>query len=101
MRVCLPRAIIDEGGAFAGGRRIGTSLMYVPFDAGNNFVVNGPGFVHLQACLPVAVPACLGYRAVFLAMSLPVQEPDRAGGGRALLAGLVPRSRRPSGPRRR
>ena len=51
------------------------SLMYVHFDAAKNFVLNGPGLVHLRVYLLVATLACLGYGAVFLAMSLLFKNP--------------------------
>ncbi len=51
------------------------ALMYVHFAAGHDFVRNGPGLAHLRAYLLVAVLACLGYGAVFLAMSLLFKNP--------------------------
>jgi hypothetical protein len=45
------------------------------FDAGQDFFLNGPGLAHLRAYLLVAVLACLGYGAVFLAMSLVFKNP--------------------------
>ena len=50
-------------------------LMYVHFDAGHDFVRNGPGLAHLRAYLLVATLACLGYGAVFLATSLLLKNP--------------------------
>jgi ABC-type transport system involved in multi-copper enzyme maturation permease subunit len=50
-------------------------LMYAHFDAGRAFVLNGPGLGHLRAYLLVATLACLGYGAVFLAMSLLFKNP--------------------------
>jgi len=50
-------------------------LMYAHFDAGHDFVLNGPGLAHLRAYLLVAALACLGYGAVFLAMSLLFKNP--------------------------
>lgn len=60
---------------FGGGILASWSLMYVHFDAGQDFVLNGPGLVHLRAYLLVATLACLGYGAVFLAMSLLFKNP--------------------------
>jgi hypothetical protein len=67
-------------------------LMYIHFDAGQDFVLNGPGLVHLRAYLLVATLACLGYGAVFLAMSLLFKNPIVP--GPALLGG---HQRRPPG----
>jgi ABC-type transport system involved in multi-copper enzyme maturation permease subunit len=50
-------------------------LMYVHFDAGREFLLNGPGAAHLRAYLFVAALACLGYGAVFLALSLVFRNP--------------------------
>jgi ABC-type transport system involved in multi-copper enzyme maturation permease subunit len=60
---------------FGAGILASWSLMYVHFDAGQDFVLNGPGLAHLRAYLLVAVLACLGYGAVFLAMSLLFKNP--------------------------
>jgi ABC-type transport system involved in multi-copper enzyme maturation permease subunit len=60
---------------FGAGILASFSLMYVHFDAGNDFVLNGPGLAHLRAYLLVAVLACFGYGAVFLAMSLLFKNP--------------------------
>jgi len=51
------------------------SLMYAHFAAGPDFVLHGPGLAHLRAYLLVAVLACLGYGAVFLALSLLLRNP--------------------------
>lgn len=50
-------------------------LMYVHFDAGLNFLRHGPGLAHLRVYLLVTVLACLGYSAVFLALSLLFKNP--------------------------
>ncbi len=50
-------------------------LMYAHFSAGQDFVRNGPGLAHLRAYLLVAALACIGYGAVFLAMSLLFKNP--------------------------
>ncbi len=60
---------------FGAGILTSFCLMYVHFDAGQDFVLNGPGLGHLRAYLLVAVLACLGYGAVFLAMSLLFKNP--------------------------
>jgi ABC-type transport system involved in multi-copper enzyme maturation permease subunit len=51
------------------------ALMYGHFDAGREFVTNGPGLGHLRAYLLVTALACLGYGAVFLALSLVLRNP--------------------------
>jgi ABC-type transport system involved in multi-copper enzyme maturation permease subunit len=50
-------------------------FMYAHFDAGREFLLNGPGGAHLRAYLFVAVLACLGYGAVCLALSLVFRNP--------------------------
>lgn len=50
-------------------------LTYAHFAAGQNFVRHGPGLAHLRAYVLVAVLACLGYGAVFLALSLLLKNP--------------------------
>jgi ABC-type transport system involved in multi-copper enzyme maturation permease subunit len=60
---------------FGAGVLTSFCLMYVHFDAGHDFVLNGPGLAHLRAYLLVATLACLGYGAVFLAMSLLFKNP--------------------------
>jgi ABC-type transport system involved in multi-copper enzyme maturation permease subunit len=60
---------------FGAGILTSFTLMYVHFDAGRDFVLHGPGLAHLRAYLLVAVLACLGYGAVFLAMSLLFKNP--------------------------
>jgi hypothetical protein len=49
--------------------------MYLHTAAGADFAANGPGLGHLRAYLLVAVLGCLGYGAVFLAMSLVFKNP--------------------------
>jgi ABC-type transport system involved in multi-copper enzyme maturation permease subunit len=49
--------------------------MYFHTAAGADFVANGPGLGHLSSYLLVAVLGCLGYGAVFLAMSLVFKNP--------------------------
>lgn len=49
--------------------------MYLHTEGGKDFAANGPGFGHLGAYLLVAVLGCLGYGAVFLAMSLVFKNP--------------------------
>jgi len=60
---------------FGAGILTSFCLMYTHFGAGQDFVLNGPGLAHLRAYLLVAVLACLGYGAVFLAMSLLFKNP--------------------------
>lgn len=60
---------------FGAGILTSFCLMYLHFDAGQDFVLNGPGLAHLRAYLLVATLACLGYGAVFLAMSLLFKNP--------------------------
>ena len=60
---------------FGAGILTSFCLMYVHFDAGRDFVLNGSGLAHLRAYLLVATLACLGYGAVFLAMSLLFKNP--------------------------
>lgn len=50
-------------------------LMYAHFDLGRDFVVNGPGLSHLASYLLATVLACVGYGAVFLALSLVLKNP--------------------------
>jgi ABC-type transport system involved in multi-copper enzyme maturation permease subunit len=52
------------------------TLMYAHFGTpGKAFVFDGPGLGHLAAYLGVTVLACLGYGAVFLALSLFFKNP--------------------------
>lgn len=51
------------------------TLMFGHFDAGRDFVWNGPGLGHLRAYLLVTGLASLGYSSVFLALSLLVKNP--------------------------
>jgi ABC-type transport system involved in multi-copper enzyme maturation permease subunit len=60
---------------FGAGILTSFCLMYAHFDAGRDFALNGPGLGHLRAYLLVALLACLGYGAVFLAMSLIFKNP--------------------------
>lgn len=50
-------------------------LMYAHFPAGREFLLNGPGLSHLGAYMLVIVLGCLGYGAVFLALSLVFKNP--------------------------
>ena len=50
-------------------------LMYVHFPEGRAFLTDGAGVAHLRAYLLVGTLACLGYGAVFLALSLLVKNP--------------------------
>jgi ABC-type transport system involved in multi-copper enzyme maturation permease subunit len=50
-------------------------LMYAHFPAGREFLLHGAGLSHLLSYLLVVVLACVGYGAVFLAMSLVFKNP--------------------------
>lgn len=50
-------------------------LMYVHSGAGLDFLRHGPGLAHLRVYLLVTALACLGYSAVFLALSLLFKNP--------------------------
>jgi hypothetical protein len=50
-------------------------VMFGHFEQGQDFLMNGPGLAHLRAYLLVTALACLGYSAVFLAMSLLFKNP--------------------------
>jgi ABC-type transport system involved in multi-copper enzyme maturation permease subunit len=51
-------------------------LMYLPSgEQGKFFVFNGPGLGHLAAYLGITVLACVGYGALFLALSLLLRNP--------------------------
>lgn len=60
---------------FGAGVIASFGLMYGHFGAGHDFVLSGQGLAHLRAYLLVTVLACLGYSAVFLAMSLVFKNP--------------------------
>lgn len=60
---------------FGAGVLTSFALMYGHFAAGRDFVTNGPGLAHLRGYLLVTALACLGYSAVFLAMSLLFKNP--------------------------
>lgn len=59
------------------GMGIATSfvLMYAHFPAGRAFLGDGAGAAHLRTYLLVGALACLGYGAVFLALSLLMRNP--------------------------
>jgi hypothetical protein len=50
-------------------------MMYGHFDAGRAFMTSGEGLGYLGSSLLLVVLACLGYSAVFLAMSLAFKNP--------------------------
>jgi ABC-type transport system involved in multi-copper enzyme maturation permease subunit len=50
-------------------------MMYAHFEDGRAFLLQGGGLAHLRAYLLVTVLACLGYGAVFLALSLLFKNP--------------------------
>jgi ABC-type transport system involved in multi-copper enzyme maturation permease subunit len=60
---------------FGTGVAVCFALMYGHFEAGREFLRNGPGLAHLAAYLGVVALACLGYGAVFLALSLVFKNP--------------------------
>jgi hypothetical protein len=60
---------------FGAGVLASFALMYAHSDAGRDFVRNGPGLAHLGAYLLVTALACLGYGAVFLALSVLFRNP--------------------------
>jgi ABC-type transport system involved in multi-copper enzyme maturation permease subunit len=51
------------------------AIMYAHFPAGRAFVLRGRGLEHLGMYLLVAALACIGYGAVFLALSLVFKNP--------------------------
>ena len=60
---------------FTAGVAATFALMYAHFPAGRAFVANGPALGHFQAYLLVTALACIGYGAVFLALSLVFKNP--------------------------
>jgi ABC-type transport system involved in multi-copper enzyme maturation permease subunit len=60
---------------FTAGVSAAFTLMYAHFPAGRAFVAHGPALAHLQAYLLAAALACIGYGAVFLALSLVFRNP--------------------------
>jgi ABC-type transport system involved in multi-copper enzyme maturation permease subunit len=68
-------AVIATVLVFTAGVVASFGLMYAHFPAGRAFVLNGPGLGHLQAYLLVTALACIGYGAVFLALSLVFKNP--------------------------
>lgn len=53
-----------------------TALMYLHFgQKGMQFLTDGPGAYHVKAYLGITVLACLGYGAVFLALSMVFKNP--------------------------
>jgi ABC-type transport system involved in multi-copper enzyme maturation permease subunit len=60
---------------FTAGVGSSFALMYAHFPAGRAFVLDGPGLGHLQSYLLVTVLACIGYGAVFVALSLVFKNP--------------------------
>lgn len=53
-----------------------TALMYLHFGAqGMQFLTDGPGAYHMKAYLGITALACLGYGAVFLALSMVFKNP--------------------------
>ncbi|HUG52916.1 MAG TPA: hypothetical protein VMR21_04925 [Vicinamibacteria bacterium] len=62
-------------GVFGVGVATSFVLMYAHFPAGREFLIEGRGASHLGAYLTVTVLACIGYGAVFVALSLLVKNP--------------------------
>lgn len=60
---------------FGGGVLACFALMYAHFPAGRAFLAHGPGLAHLASYLLVVALACLGYSAIFLALSLLFKNP--------------------------
>jgi ABC-type transport system involved in multi-copper enzyme maturation permease subunit len=60
---------------FGAGVLASFTLMYAHFAAGRHFALEGPGLAHLRAYLLLTTLACVGYGAVFLAMSLVFRNP--------------------------
>lgn len=60
---------------FGAGVVASFALMYGHFSAGREFVMHGPALSHLAVYLLATVLACVGYGAVFLAMSLVFKNP--------------------------
>ena len=60
---------------FGAGVLASFALMYAHFAAGRDFVLHGPALSHLGVYLLATVLACLGYGAVFLALSLVFKNP--------------------------
>jgi ABC-type transport system involved in multi-copper enzyme maturation permease subunit len=60
---------------FGAGVLASFAVMYSHFPAGRAFVLHGPGLAHLGTYLLVTALACVGYGAVFLALSLVFRNP--------------------------
>ena len=60
---------------FGAGVLASFALMYGHTPAGRAFVANGPALGHLQSYLLVTALACIGYGAVFLALSFVFKNP--------------------------
>jgi ABC-type transport system involved in multi-copper enzyme maturation permease subunit len=60
---------------FGAGVLASSILMYGHSDAGRDFALHGPGLAHVRAYLLVSTLACLGYGALFLALSLVFRNP--------------------------
>ena len=68
-------AVMATVAVFGAGILASFVFMYAHFAAGHDFVQAGPGLAQLRAYLLVATLACVGYGAVFLAMSLIFKNP--------------------------
>jgi hypothetical protein len=60
---------------FGSGLLASFAILYAHFPAGRAFVLRGPGLSHLGLYLLVVALACIGYGAVFLALSLVFKNP--------------------------
>lgn len=60
---------------FGAGVLASFTLMYGHFEAGRDFMLSAQGLAHLGGYLLLVVMGCLGYSAVFLAMSLVFKNP--------------------------
>jgi ABC-type transport system involved in multi-copper enzyme maturation permease subunit len=69
-------AVITSAAVFGTAVFCATSLMYLRFGArGMQFLTDGAGAYHLKAYLGITILACLGYGAVFLALSMIFKNP--------------------------
>ncbi len=67
--------VLTTAAVFGAGVLTSFVLMYAHFDAGRQFVLEGPGLAQLWAYLLVVTLACVGYGAVFLTLSLLFKNP--------------------------
>jgi ABC-type transport system involved in multi-copper enzyme maturation permease subunit len=68
--------VITSASVFCTAVFAATALMYLHFGhQGLQFLTDGPGAYHMKAYLGITVLACLGYGAVFLALSMMFKNP--------------------------